>query len=50
MLAVRSVKDRFREKNILQALLAALTASVSALGLLFKTNPFSMVVEVFGNV
>ncbi len=50
ILAVRSAKDRFREKNILWALLAALTTPVSGLGLLFKTMPFSMVVEVFGNV
>ncbi len=48
ILGVRAAKDRFKQNSILWALLAALTTLSSALILVFKTIPRSLVVETAG--
>ncbi len=45
ILGLRAARDRFRKNSILRALLAALTTFSSALSLVFKTIPRSLVVE-----
>ncbi len=50
ILGVRAAKDRFRYNNILRALLAALMTLSSALSLVFKTIPRSLVVFTVGMV
>ncbi len=50
ILGVRAAKDRFKENNIPRALLAALTTLSTALSLVFKTIPRSLVVETVGRV
>ncbi len=47
---VRAAKDRFKKSSILQALLAELTAFSSALSLVFKMIPRSLLAETVGRV
>ncbi len=45
ILGLRAARDRFKKNNILRVLLTALTTFSSALSLVFKTIPRSLVVE-----
>ncbi len=47
-MGVKAVKDFFYVKNIQRALLVVLTTLSSALSLVFKTTPRSLVVKALG--